>query len=174
MSLDTMRDLFVDELSDIYNAEKQLVKALPKMVKAAESPTLKKALTDHLAETKEHVNRLKEVFSEIGEERKRKECKAMVGLVDEGKQMCKKDGDPDVRDAGIIGAGQRVEHYEIAAYGTVIAFAQALGEAKAVLLLDKTLKEEVAADQRLSGIAEGEVNPAALLAGEDSEENKDE
>jgi ferritin-like metal-binding protein YciE len=172
MSLDSMRDLLVDELSDIYNAEKQLVKALPKMARAATSPALKKAFTSHLEETKGHVTRIEQVFEAIGESPKRKKCKAMEGLVEEGSEMIEEDGDDAVRDAGLIGAAQRVEHYEMAAYGTVIAFANALGETKAATILGKTLKEEEAADDKLTQVAEGEVNPAAASAGEEEEEEE--
>ena len=172
MSLDTMRDLLIDELSDIMNAEKQLTKALPKMAKAASSPALKKAFLSHLEETKGHISRLEKAFAALDEKPKRKKCKAMEGLVEEGSDMCQEDGDDAVRDAGIIAAAQRVEHYEIAAYGCAVAFAEILGETKVAALLTKTLKEEEAADDKLSMIAEGEVNLAALHAGEEEEDDE--
>ena len=167
MSLDTMRDLLIDELSDIHNAEKQLVAALPKMARAARAPALKKAFLGHLEETRGHVKRIEEAFAALDEKPKRKKCKAMEGLVKEGAEMCAEDGEDAVRDAGIIGAAQRIEHYEIAAYGCVIAFAQSLGEARVAAILKKTLKEESAADAKLSTIAEREVNPSAAMAGEE-------
>jgi ferritin-like metal-binding protein YciE len=174
MSLDTMRDLLIDEMSDIYNAEKQLVRALPKMAKASASPTLKKAFLSHLEETKGHVTRLEQAFAAMSEKPKRKKCKAMEGLVEEGAEMCAEDGEDAVRDAGLIGAAQRVEHYEVAAYGGVVAYAEALGEDKVASILSKTLKEEHAANDKLSTIAESEVNPAALAAGEEEEDDDEE
>lgn len=173
MALDTMHDLLIDELSDIYNAEKQLVKALPKMAKAATTPKLKQAFLGHLEETKGHVTRLEQAFEMLGESPKRKKCKAMEGLVAEGSDMCGEDGDDAVRDAGIIGAAQRVEHYEIAAYGGAVAYATALGETKVAAVLARTLKEEHAANDKLSTIAEREVNPAALDAGSEAGDDEE-
>jgi ferritin-like metal-binding protein YciE len=165
MPLATMKDLLVDELSDLYSAEKQLVKALPKVAKAVASPRLKKAITDHLEQTKGHVERLEQAFNTLGVKAKRKACKGMAGLLEEGDEMCNEDGDDAVRDAGIIGAAQRVEHYEMAAYGCAIAFARNLGEDQVAELLSNTLAEEEAADKKLTSIAEKEVNEAALEAG---------
>ena len=170
MSLDTMRDLLIHELSDLHSAERQLVAALPKMAKAATSPKLKQAFTAHLAETKGHVERLNQVFAALDEKPKRMKCKGMEGLIEEGSSMAQEDGDDAVRDAGLIGAAQRVEHYEISAYGTAIAFAESIGETKAVTLLKKSLSEEEAADGKLSAIAEGGINEDAAAAGEDDDE----
>ena len=172
MSLDTMRDLLIDELSDLHSAERQLVQALPKLVKAASAPKLKQAFTAHLAETKTQVERLNQAFTAMGEKPKRKKCKGMEGLIEEGSEKAQEDGDDAVRDAGLIGAAQRVEHYEIAAYGTVIAFAESIGESQVVTILRKTLDEEEAADAKLSGIAEGGLNAEAAGAGEEEEEEE--
>jgi ferritin-like metal-binding protein YciE len=165
MPLATMKELLIDELSDLYSAEKQLVKALPKVAKAITSPHLQEAITDHLEQTRGHVERLEQAFSTLGVKAKRKTCKGMTGLLKEGDEICNEDGDDAVRDAGIIGAAQRVEHYEMAAYGTAIAFARNLGEAEIATLLTSTLEEEEAADRKLTSIAEKEVNEAALEAG---------
>ncbi|HEX3928442.1 MAG TPA: ferritin-like domain-containing protein [Gemmatimonadales bacterium] len=161
-----MKDLLIDELSDLYSAEKQLVKALPKVAKAAASAKLQKAITAHLEETRGHVERLEQAFETLGVKPKRKTCKAMVGLLEEGDEMCKEDGEDAVRDAGIIGAAQRVEHYEMAAYGCAITFATDLGENDVADLLTSTYDEEKAADEKLTTIAEDEVNAAALEAGQ--------
>jgi ferritin-like metal-binding protein YciE len=149
-------------LKDVYNAEKQLTKALPKMAKAASAPSLRTAFQDHLAQTKEHVARLEAVFKELGEKPGGKTCAAMEGLVKEGSEIIEEDPAPEVLDAGLIAAAQRVEHYEMAAYGTLKSFAKILGHTKAVKLLQATLQEEEKADQLLSEIAEGEVNPNAI------------
>jgi ferritin-like metal-binding protein YciE len=153
MKMKTLRDLYVDQLRDLYNAENQLVKALPKMADAASSATLKKALESHLEETKGHAERLEQIFEALGESPKGKTCKAMKGLVEEGAEAIEEDASPDVKDAGIIAAGQRVEHYEMAGYGCVHNYAQLLGENKAATLLQKTLDEEGAADKKLTQIA---------------------
>lgn len=170
MSLDTMRDLLIDEMSDVLNAEKQLVKALPRMAKAATAPSLKKAFASHLAETQKQVTRLEQAFAAMDERPKRKKCKAMEGLVAEGAEMAAEDGNDAVRDAGLIGAAQRVEHYEIAAYGCIVTFAELLGETKVARLMEQNLAEEESADEKLSAIAESEINDAALRAGDDTEE----
>jgi ferritin-like metal-binding protein YciE len=164
MSLDTMRDLLIDELSDLYSAEKQLVKALPKMAKAASTPELKEAFQAHLEETRGQVERLDAVFASLDETPKRKKCKGMEGLIEEGNEKCQEEGEPAVVDAGIISAAQRVEHYEIAAYGAAVAFAEECGEAEAAALLQATLDEEKAADRTLNAIAEGTVNARAESA----------
>ena len=153
MNLDTLRDLFVEELKDLYSAEHQLIKALPKMAKAASSPDLKRAFESHLKETKAQVDRLEQVFAGLDMSPKGKKCKAMEGLVEEGAEWIEEDADPDVMDAGLIAAAQRVEHYEIAGYGCVRTYAQLLGETKAASLLQKTLDEEGAADKKLTQIA---------------------
>ena len=153
MKLDTLQDLFVDELKDLYSAENQLLKALPKMAKAATSPELKRAFESHLTETKGQVERLNQVFDSLELSAKGKKCKAMEGLIEEGKAWMEEDADPDVMDAGLIAAAQRVEHYEMAGYGCVRTYAQVLGATKAATLLQKTLDEEGAADKKLTEIA---------------------
>jgi len=149
-----LRDLFVDELKDIYWAEKELTKAIPKMIKNATSDDLVEALTGHLEETKTHVSRLEEVFSSIGEKVEAKKCEAMAGLTKEAGEIMEATQAGVVRDAGIILAGQKVEHYEIATYGTLASFARILGEDEAADLLEDTLNEEKAADEKLSEISD--------------------
>lgn len=153
MKLETLRDLFVAELQDLYSAETQIVEALPKMAKAAASPQLKKAFESHLAETKEHVQRLEEAFSSLEESSQGKVCVGMKGLLKEGADMMKEEGDAEVIDAGLISAAQRVEHYEMAAYGTVRTYAELLGEDSIMALLEATLTEEKGADSKLTKIA---------------------
>ena len=149
-----LRDLFVDELKDIYWAEKELTKAIPKMIKNATSDELVEALTGHLEETKTHVTRLEEVFSSIGEKAIAKKCEAMAGLTKEAGEIMEETEQGVVRDAGIILAGQKVEHYEIATYGTLASFARTLGEDEAASLLEETLNEEKAADEKLTEISD--------------------
>jgi len=156
-----MEDLFVHLLKDIYYAEKQLVKALPKMANAAETPRLKKAFESHLSETEGQVERLEKVFDIIGKAARGEKCEAIVGLIEEGKEVMDEGEDPGVIDAGILAAAQAVEHYEIARYGTLVAWAKQLGYKDAASLLNSNLKEEKAADQLLTRIAESEVNAAA-------------
>jgi ferritin-like metal-binding protein YciE len=168
--MDTLRDLFVDELKDIYSAERQLVKALPRMSKAASSPDLKRALEEHLAVTEEHVERLEQIFDQLGDSPRGTKCKGMEGLVEEGAEIIEQEGDADVLDAGIIGAAQRVEHYEIAAYGTARAHAQAMGQEEIARLLEQTLTEEEEADRTLSELAEGGINQLATALQEVDEE----
>lgn len=151
--METLRELYVDELKDLYSAETQITKALPKMVKAASSEQLKSAFQAHLEETKEHVNRLEQIFSEMDESPKGKTCEGMKGLLKEGDELMHEDADPEVMDAGLISAAQRVEHYEMAGYGTVRTYAELLGEEDAVQLLEATLKEEKAADSKLTKVA---------------------
>jgi len=169
MKLDTLKKLYVEELRDLYNAENQLVKALPKMAKGASSAELKQAFEDHLEQTKEHVERLDEIFSRLDEKPTGKTCKAMKGLIEEGSEMLDQDGEESVIDAGLIGAAQRVEHYEIAAYGTVRTFANLLGEEEAADLLQQTLDEEGETDKQLSELAEEIVNQEALSEDEEQE-----
>ena len=161
--LKALNDLYTEELKDLYSAESQLVVALPKMAKAASSPILKQAFEAHLEETKGHVKRLEQIFETLKGSPKGKKCKAMEGLVEEGAELIKEKADfePEVVDAGLIGAAQRVEHYEIAAYGTVRTFAQQLGYQEAARLLQQTLDEEEAADQKLTALAVGRINQAA-------------
>ena len=149
-----LRDLFVDELKDIYGAEKALTKAIPKMIKNATDENLREALTGHLEETKQHVTRLEEVFSSIDEKGVAKKCEAMAGLIKEAEEIMEATEHGVVRDAGIILAGQKVEHYEIATYGTLFSFANILGEDEAAALLEETLEEEKAADKKLSEISD--------------------
>jgi ferritin-like metal-binding protein YciE len=163
MKLDTLQKLYTDELRDLYNAENQLVKALPKMAKAASSDDLKDAFEKHLEQTKGHVERLEQVFEELGEKPKGKTCRAMKGLIEEGSEILKEDGEDSVIDAGIIVAAQKVEHYEIAGYGSVRTFAHLLGQNKAAELLQTTLDEEAETNQLLNRLAEGIVNPEALM-----------
>ncbi len=155
-------DLFVDELKDIYWAEKALTKAIPKMIENATSEELKEALREHLEVTKEQVARVEEVFSAIGEPAEAKTCEAMVGLIKEAEGIMQASRKGVVRDAGIISAAQKVEHYEIASYGTLCAFARNLNEYDAAELLEQTLNEEKEADQRLTEIAETSINAEAV------------
>jgi Mn-containing catalase len=151
-----LRELLIEELRDIYHAEGQLVKALPKMAKAAKSDQLRQAFQKHLAETEGHVERLQKAFDLLGEKAKGKPCKGMMGLVDEGRETIDegKEMEDPIADLALIGAAQRVEHYEMAAYGTARAMAARLGESKVVNLLNQTLSEEEKADQTLTKIAE--------------------
>lgn len=166
MKLDSLRTLWIEEMRDLYNAENQLLKALPKMAKTAATPELKKAFESHLEETRTHVERLEEIFARLGKKPSGKTCKAMKGLVEEGSEMMAEDGPASVIDAGLIAAAQRVEHYEMAGYGVVRTFASVLGEDDAQETLQETLDEEGAADKKLTEIAEGFVNEDA----EDEEE----
>ncbi len=170
MKLDTLKKLYVEELRDLYSAENQLLKALPKMAKGAASAELKQAFEDHLEQTKEHVERLDEIFNRLDEKPTGKTCKAMKGLIEEGSEMLEEEGEESVIDAGLIGAAQRVEHYEIAAYGTVRTFANLLGEEEAAELLQQTLDEESETDKQLSELAEEGVNQEALSEDEENEE----
>ena len=167
MKLDSLRTLWIEEMRDLYNAEHQLLKALPKMAKRASTPELKEAFESHLEETRTHVERLEEIFAKLGKKPSGKTCKAMKGLVEEGSEMLKEDGPDSVIDAGIIAAAQRVEHYEMAGYGAARTFASLLGEDDAEELLQTTLDEEGAADEKLTEIAESIVNEEAE---EESEE----
>ncbi len=162
MKMEQLQDLFLAELKDVYHAEKQLVKALPKMAKASSSPELKEAFTLHLDQTKEHVNRLEQVFEAIGKKPVAKTCKAMEGLLEEGKEMIEEDADPDVKDAGLIAAAQRVEHYEIAAYGCLRTYARHMGNKDAERLLQMTLDEEGETDKKLTELAESGINIEAM------------
>lgn len=170
MKLDTLKKLYVEELRDVYNAEQQLVKALPKMAKGASSDELRQAIQNHLEETKGHVDRLEQVFELIDESAKGKTCKAMKGLVEEGSEILEENGEESVLDAGIIAAAQKVEHYEIATYGTLRTWADLLGQDEAADLLQQTLDEEGEADKKLNELAEEIVNPEALSESEESEE----
>lgn len=163
METNTLKQLYVDELRDIYDAEKQLIKALPEMAEAATSEELRSGFEGHLEQTREHARRLEQIFSALGEKPTGKKCKGMQGLVTEGSEMIEEDFEGDVKDAGLISAAQRVEHYEIAAYGTVRTYASILGAQDAVSLLEKTLAEEKETDQKLTELAEG-INAQAAMS----------
>ncbi len=159
--LASLNDLYIHELRDLYNAENQLTKALPKMAKATTSPELKAAFETHLKETEGQIERLEAIFEELGKPPKGKTCAAMKGLVEEGSEMMEANGEPMVLDAGLIAAAQKIEHYEIAGYGTVRTFARMLGETKAEKLLQQTLDEEGKTDKLLSELAESIINVEA-------------
>lgn len=161
MSLESLADAFYDELRDILSAERQLTKALPKMVKKASSEKLKKAFESHLAETERHVERVEKAFEETGKACRAKTCEAMKGLLEEGEELMKLDAAPEVKDALLIAAAQKVEHYEIATYGTLCCWAEALGYTKAKKLLAQNIDDEETADKKLTQIAVT-VNQAAL------------
>lgn len=162
-ALSSFDDLFVEQLQDLYDAEQRLTKALPKMAAAAHNPALKAAFEEHLRQTENQVTRLEQVFKSIGKTAQSKTCEAMKGLVEEGSEVINGSGDPDVKDAALIAAAQRVEHYEIAGYGTVRTFAQRLGKSEAARLLQQTLDEEAETDRKLTGLAEKAINPKAAV-----------
>ena len=168
MKLDSLRKLYTEELRDLYSAENQLVKALPKMAKGASSDELKDALQTHLEQTKGHVKRLEQIFDAMDQSPKGKTCHGMKGLIEEGSEILEEDGEESVLDAGIIVAAQKVEHYEIAGYGSVRTFAEMLGEDKAVKLLQQTLDEESEANELLNELAENTINEEALEEAETS------
>jgi ferritin-like metal-binding protein YciE len=157
----TLEDLYTDMLKDLYSAEKQLVKALPKMAKNAQSPDLQKAFQEHLKQTEGHVERIERIFSDLEGSPRGKKCVGMEGLIEEGNEILQEDAEPDVLDAGLIAAAQKVEHYEIASYGTARAWAERLGYDKAARLLQQTLEEESMANEKLTRIAESHVNMEA-------------
>jgi ferritin-like metal-binding protein YciE len=164
-TVDSLTTLLVDELRDIYDAEKRLTKAIPKLAKASTSDELRGALESHLSETEQHVTRLEQAFEHLDEPARRKPCAGMRGLIEEGDEHIKEDFEDDgLRDATIIGAAQRVEHYEMAAYGTAVAHARLLGQTEVAELLEETLAEEKAADRKLTDIADGVVNLDAAAA----------
>lgn len=169
----SLHDAFVDEVRDTYDAERQLTKALPKMAKAATSPELKEAFTSHLEETNGQIERLVKVFELLDEKVRGKRCDGMAGIIEEGSSVMEEDFDEATMDACLIASGQRAEHYEMAAYGTLVAWANALGQSEVAALLQETLDEEKSADQKLSGLAEGGMNEAAA-AGDEGEEGDDE
>jgi ferritin-like metal-binding protein YciE len=157
----TLHDAFVNELRDLYNAEKQLTRALPKMANAATAAPLIDAFGSHLQETMEHIERLEQVFDSIGETARGKQCEGIAGILEEGKEIMSEDLDDAAMDAALIAAAQRAEHYEIAAYGTVVAWAQAMGHDQAASLLQEILDEEKAADEKLTSLAAGGINEQA-------------
>ena len=173
MKIDSLDILLEEELKDIYSAEKQLLKALPKMAKSASSDELRAALEEHLTVTEGQVTRLEEVFEALGKTAKAKTCKAMQGLIEEATELMEEDADDAVLDAGLIAAAQKVEHYEIASYGTVRTWAKLCGEENAAELLQETLDEEREADQKLTELAENLVNPAAEETNEEEEKTED-
>ena len=162
MKIDNMEELFLAEIEDLYDCEKRLTKALPKMAKASTSPELRQAFESHLRETQGHAERLERVFSEMGKSPKAETCEAIKGLIEEGEQMISNTDQSPLRDAGVIAAANRVEHYEIAAYGSARTFAQTLGLSSAVSLLEQTLEEEKKADKKLTELAETMINMEAL------------
>ena len=178
MSAENLREALVEEIRDLYNAEKQLVKALPKMAKGAESDELREAFETHLEETEGQVTRLERVFELLGEKPRGKHCAGMAGIVEEGSEKLQEDLEGSVLDAVLISSAQKVEHYEIGAYGTAIAWAEALGLGEVCDVLNETLEEEKAADEKLSALAESGINQAATAGeseeGEEMEEEDDE
>ena len=163
MKIATLRDFYVEELRDLYSAENQILKALPKMAQAATSPELRKAFEDHLEETRVHVERLETIFNDLDASPKGKHCKAMEGLIAEADETLKEEMPDAVKDAALIAAAQRIEHYEMAGYGCVRTYARVLGEDDAAELLNETIQEEGASDEKLTEIAEGSVNEEATV-----------
>jgi ferritin-like metal-binding protein YciE len=161
MELSTLKDLYIHELKDLYSAEKQIIKALPKMVKAATHPKLAAGFAEHLVQTKEHAVRLEQILKSHDETTRGPKCQGMEGVLKEGAEMIEEDADDEVRDAGLIAAGQRVEHYEMAGYGTARTYADLLGDKRGAQLLQKTLNEEGETDKKLSKLATSVVNVAA-------------
>jgi ferritin-like metal-binding protein YciE len=167
MKLESLDALFVHELKDLLSAEKQLVKALPKMAKGASSGALREAFETHLEQTKTHVDRLEQIFSLLNKTARAEHCKAMEGLIEEGAELLGEEAEPMVKDAALIGAAQRVEHYEISAYGTARSLAELLGHEEAVELLQLTLDEEKETDANLTELAMSEINPEAQAGAQD-------
>src|SRR5918911_4897577 len=164
MELETLQDLYVDELKDLYSAENQILKALPRMIKAASNQELKQAFETHLRQTEGQVQRLEQIFQELGASPRGKKCVGMEGLIEEAKELLGEKPEPEVLDAGLISKAQHVEHYEIAGYGTVRTYAEQLGLTKHAELLQQTLNEEGEADKRLSALAETSINLRAETA----------
>lgn len=162
--INSLKDLYLEEMKDLYNAEMQLTKALPKMADAASSNDLKRAFEDHLEQTKGHIARLETIFESHGESPRGKTCKAMQGLVAEGEEMLQENIAPHVLDAGLISVAQRVEHYEIAGYGCVRTYAEEIGDRESIQLLNETLEEEKQTDQKLTRLAESRLNQKAMGA----------
>lgn len=171
MKLDNLTKLYIEQLKDVYSAETQVTRALPKMVKAAHDPSLQQAFQSHLEETKTHVERLESIFKMLERSTRGPKCKGMAGLLEEGADLMKEDITPEVLDAGLIAAAQRVEHYEIAAYGTIRTFAQRLGHTEIASLLQQTLDEEYAADQKLTALATANdgINEQAQVTAKENE-----
>jgi ferritin-like metal-binding protein YciE len=158
MELETLKDLYIHELKDLHSAEKQLTKALPKMAKAASNEQLANGFKQHLEQTEEHVNRLERILQSLDQSTRGPKCKGMEGLIEEGSEMIEEDAEDEVRDAGLIAAAQRVEHYEIAGYGCVRTYAELLGDSKGAELLQQTLDEEGATDKKLTELAKTLIN----------------
>lgn len=161
MKLETITDLYIHQLKDLYSAEKQLIKALPKMAKAATNEKLRAGFELHLEETKEHASRLESLLSSHKQTTRGPKCKAMEGLIEEGKELIEEEADPEILDVGLIGAAQKVEHYEIAGYGTARSLAQLIGDKEGQKILQQTLDEEGATDKKLTDLALSEINVAA-------------
>jgi ferritin-like metal-binding protein YciE len=174
MAQKSLHDAFVDEVRDTYDAERQLTKALPKLAKAATGPELKEAFQNHLAETEGQIERLVQVFGLLEEKVRGKRCDGMAGIIEEGSSVMEEDFDEATMDACLIAAGQRAEHYEMAAYGTLVAWATEMGHTEIAALLQQNLDEEKAADKILSGLAEGGVNASAAAGGESMDDNAEE
>ena len=170
----TLHEAFIDELRDAYDAEKQLLKALPKMAKKASSEDLIAAFEAHLAETRGHVDKLEQVFGTLGEKIRGKHCDGIAGIIEEGKSVMEEDFDAETMDACLIAGGQRAEHYEMAAYGTLVAWAKVMGHTEAADLLEEILEEEKAADEKLTALAEGGINQAAADEAHPAEDEGDE
>jgi ferritin-like metal-binding protein YciE len=173
MELESLRELYVDELKDLYSAEGQILKALPRMIKAASHRELKRALTDHERVTRKQVQRLERIFKDLDESPRGKKCHGMEGLLEEGKELISEKPEADVLDAGLISKAQHVEHYEMAGYGTVRAWAQQLGYDQHAELLQETLNEEVEADKKLSELAESSINIEAAESDEDTASDRE-
>ena len=169
----TLHDAFIDELQDTYDAEEQLTKALAKLAKASSNSKLRQAFESHLQETHGQIARLEKVFASLDEKVRGKHCDGIAGIIEEGKSIMEEDFDETTMDACLIAAGQRAEHYEMAAYGTLVAWAQAMGHTEAARLLQQTLDEEKAADRKLSGLAEGGINQSAADAAHPEEEDQE-
>jgi ferritin-like metal-binding protein YciE len=169
----TLHDAFIDELRDVYDAEKQLTKALSKMAKAATSPDLRAAFEAHLEETEGHVDRVEQVFESLEEKVRGKHCDGIAGIIQEGKSVMGEDFDEATMDACLIASGQRAEHYEMAAYGTLVAWARVMGHTEAADLLQEILDEEKAADAKLSRLAEESINQDAADAGQAEEDEEE-
>ncbi len=171
MKLNNLQDLFLEELKDMYSAESQIIKALPKMARQSTNSELKEALEEHLEQTRGHKERIEKIFEGLGQKAKAKQCKGVEGIIAEGEEMLKQDAEDAVMDAGIIAGGQRVEHYEMAVYGTLRTYADLLGLEEASRLLQQTLEEEKAADKKLNDIAMSFINEMAV-SGENEEEEE--
>lgn len=162
MELETLKDLYIHELKDLYSAENQIIKALPKMAKAATHEKLVAGFEEHLEQTKKHAQRLEQILESHDETTRGPKCKGMEGVIAEGDEMIKEDADDDVKDAGLIAAAQRVEHYEMAGYGCARTYAEALGDTKGAKLLQQTLEEEKATDEKLTSLAKSTINVEAM------------